>query len=543
MVNNEYLRSLDDEIIQDVYYYHNKINEFIDLYTIGCQLSEWDGEKIAKMLNTDEVKEPIIIFNTCAVTELSVLACEKVAERLVKIYPDKKIYFTGCGVDYNYDFYAKLGIAIGNKTKFNINSYGYTKKNTECNFLSNIHRHACMVKIQDGCNHNCAYCVVHKLRQSYMMPYEKIKKQIDDIISQGRDTIELVGTEITSYNNEGMALTSLCKRIVSDYRDKLNKVVLGAIDPGAKEVDELIELIKTEPKIANTLYICTQSCSDSILKAMHRRHNVARLEELNRLADGKVFFVYQLIIGFPGETDELFQETIDNLHKLKPIDFDTMPFSKRDGTEAATMPNQIPKDIIALREKKVYEELKKINKDNNYVMERALDIEEKHHMKLVNSFKPKDLSNAIVYEQDLYNLDTLLFLFKELPKYENDNRDIVIKTNFDYHKSKNDLDVNIKLLTMTFGTKIVTKVHITDDVLNYILHTHFRLLNFAYRLCTYFEFDFDKLETSSEEDVVALFKIIVDNNLDDVNKLVINMIKAGNSKYIPVLMKNFDIEL
>ena len=95
MLDPEYVRSLDDEILKDVYYYHNKINDIVDLYTVGCEVSEWDGEKIARSLDLDELKDETIIINTCAVTDLAQKASEKVVERLRRIYPEKKFFIVG----------------------------------------------------------------------------------------------------------------------------------------------------------------------------------------------------------------------------------------------------------------------------------------------------------------------------------------------------------------------------------------------------------------------------------------------------------------
>lgn len=547
MLDPEYVRSLDDEILKDVYYYHNKINDIVDLYTIGCEVSEWDGEKIVRSINLDELKQKTIIINTCAVTDLAQKASEKVVERLTHIYPDKKFFITGCGVDYNKGYYDKYGTALGNEEKFKIENYGVSARHDNFNLPLNIHRNVGTVKIEDGCYNNCAYCVIHKIRPHYMMPYEKIHAQIEALLSQGKKNIQLIGTEVSSYNSDGMHLTELCKKILEDFPE-IDNVVMGAIDPASSEVDKLIELMKVEPRIYNTLYLCTQSCSDTILKAMNRRHDSNRLRELSKLADGKINFVYQFIIGFPGETEELFQESVDLVKELKPVDYDTIPFSPRKGTSAYDMPNQVPLEVIERREQILYDTIKEYTRENDFETNRAFAIFEKDNFDKFNAFRPKNLKDCIVFHRDLYNTDNLYNLFNILPGYEKEKRDIVILTDYDENKDKNDLDVNIKLLTMTFGVKVITKIKVNDEVLNYLVNEpytrfNFNPANFSFRIATFVEFDFDKLLTSSEDDVVKLFKIAQTNSLDDLDNMACKLVRAGNAKFFNRLKEEFDVTI
>lgn len=545
MLNQEYLRAMDDEILKDVYFYHNKINNKIDLYTVGCEISEWDGEKIARILNTEDLDEEIIVFNTCAVTGLAQIGSEKVAERLVKLYPNKKIYFVGCGVNYNKEFYEKLGTAIPNADKFKHGSYNCKSKNMDYNFTLNNRREAGLVKIQDGCYHNCTYCIIHKIREHYVVPYEKIHRQIRTLLDQGKYCIQLLGTEIATYYSDGMDLAALCRRILDDFPE-MEYLVMGAIDPASPQVEKLIDLIQHESRMGNKLYLCTQSCSDTILKAMGRRHNVARLRELDKLAKaGKkpVFLILQLIVGFPGETDELFQETLDYIKETKPIDYDTIPFSRRKGTPAYDMPNQVPTDVIYKRERIIYDTIKSYTHENDFGSERAFDRYEKTQVIAFNEFRPKNLDKCVIFHEDLYDTDSLIKLFKILPKYDNDERDIVIITDFDTERDKYDLDVNVKLLTMSFGVKVITKVTINDKFVNFISNTYYSITNFSYRIGMYVEFDFAPLISSSEDQIINLFRMIRDNNLDDIEVMTQKLIKSGNTRFLKAIVKNFNVSI
>jgi threonylcarbamoyladenosine tRNA methylthiotransferase MtaB len=535
---DEYIKAIDDEICGDVYYYHNKVNDKVDLYTVGCELSEWDGEKIAYMINTEELKDEIILVNTCAVTEFAQIASEKLADRLYKIYPNKKIYFVGCGVNYNKEYYSKLGIPLTNKEKFMISNYGITNKNNSSCFKLNKHRDIGLVKIEDGCYNNCSYCIIHKIRPHYMMPYEKIYTQIKNLLSQGKKIIQLIGTEICSYNCNGLNLTTLCEKILLDFPE-IPSLVLGALDPASKQIDSLIELIKNDKRMNNILYLCTQSCCDEILKKMNRRHNVDRLREINKLAGDDVHLVFQLILGFPGETDELFQETVDVIKELKPIDYDAIVFSPRKGTPAYDMPNRVPTEVTDKRERIIYDLIKSYTFKDDKNTNRSFA---QHEQMGINKFikhKP-ELSNSIIFYEDLYDKNTVVKLFPILKEYENESKDVVIVTNFDLSKDLFDLDVNIKLLTSTFGVKVVTKFLINDNIMDFISHTYWIPNVIMYRIGTYIEFYFEKLERTSEEDIIKLFKDSYLYKIDDIELMAVRLLKSGNSKLFKVVVKYFE---
>ena len=541
MIDNDYLKALDDEICGDVYFYHNQINDKIDLYTVGCEISEWDGEKVARLINPDDLEQGIIIVNTCAVTDFAQAGSEKLADRLTKIYPDKKIYFVGCGVNYNKDYYNNLGIALTNQEKFDIKKYGGKSKNKDYHYQLNKHRDVGMVKIEDGCYNNCAYCVIHQIRPHYMVSYDKIYKQIDSLLKQGKKNIQLIGTEISSYYSDGMRLTDLCKKILQDF-PQIDNLVMGALDPASKEIDKLIELIKNESRIYNVLYLCTQSCSDRMLKMMNRRHDSNRLREINRLADGKVKLVFQLIVGFPGETDELFQETVDFVKELKPIDYDAIVFSPRKGTPAYDMPNKVPKEVTDKRERIIYDLVKAYTFKDDQDTWRSFATYEKDGSDNFVKYKP-ELNKSLIFYADLYNTDDVIRLYHEIPNHEDSSKDLVVVTDFDSNKDLFDLDVNIKLLTSRFGVKVLTRFMLDDDTMDFISHTYWVPNVIMYRIGTYIEFDFKKLEQTSKEEVLALFKTSYLYKIDDTDLMAQKLLKAGNKDYFKYVSQNFEVSL
>ena len=545
-LDTEYLKSLDDEIGADVYFYHNKISDNIDVFTVGCEISQWDGEKIANLININELTNPngYIFFNTCAVTESANTVCKRVAKRLKDIYPNKKFYFMGCGVNYDKPYYEKYGTALTNDEKFNILKYNCSTKNDKKNIKSNKHREVGFVKIEDGCYNNCAYCIIHKIRPHYMVPYNKIKKEICTLLNQGKRDIQLIGTEIASYNNDNMDLTDLCKKILFDFPE-INNIIIGAIDPASKQVDSLIELIKENDRIFNSIYLCTQSCCNTILKSMRRRHTVERLAELNKLSDGKVDFVYQLIVGFPGETEKLFYETVDNIKKLKPIDIDTIPFSRRKNTDAYNMPDQVDHKTISERERILYNTVKNYSHftDNNQL--RAMMPMNKRHIDNFMSYAEHSLKNKIIITSDLYGDKSfkkiVLDINNKLKKYNIE--DLIIVTDFDKNKDMYDLDVNIKLLTAIFGIKIITNIILDDDLIDFMSDGYYTPENFAFRFCTYLSFDFKKLYKTDNEKILKIFKNILIYGIDDISVMLEKLLKSDNKKQFKYISDNIGIRI
>ena len=126
---------------------------------------------------------------------------------------------------------------------------------------------------------------------------------------------------------------------------------LSSIDPASPEVPKIMNLMAQDSRFMPHLHLSMQSGSDTILKSMRRRHDSKKLLELVKLADGKVSFSADIICGFPGETDELFAETVDIVRKMGLIHVHAFPYSPRPGTVAAEMPNQIPRNISKARVK------------------------------------------------------------------------------------------------------------------------------------------------------------------------------------------------
>jgi tRNA-2-methylthio-N6-dimethylallyladenosine synthase len=512
---------------------HNRISDKIDVYTLGCESSEWDGEKIAEIINEMNLgNDEIVLLNTCCVTETAQIISEKIAQKLKLLFPNKKIFMTGCGVTYEKNRYENYGKTIMQKDKFKAISYGYKEKDT---VKKELNKQTDIIKIQDGCYNKCSYCIVHTLREHYVVPYEKIKKQIKDLLNRGKTEFQIFGTEITLYYHNGMRLAELCERILKDFPE-LTKINLHSLNPASKEIDRLIELIKKEPRMNNTLSLEVQSCSNEILKLMNRKYDVDRLKEINRLCDKKVQLEFELMVGFPGETDEHFQETLNTIKEIAPKNCLVHIYSRRKGTPAYDFPNQVPLEVSQKRQQILHNEINNIKKF----------LFDKDHANKFFKHKPKNLSNCIIKYCDLYSDEDLNRLFQELPAYINEEKEIVLINNYNNEKDVLDLDINIKLLTSVFGVKVITNLKINDDILDLIVNTPYKkfdsnFIDFCFNSRNFVNIDFDKLENSKEEDIIKLFKYIYESELENVEILMQKLIKSGNKKYLKSILKEFNI--
>lgn len=336
------------------YFHHSEVGDN-ELYAIGCDLSEFDGEHILNFIG-DKLHNKVIV-STCAVTESCKKACEVLVELLHCVYEgEKELIITGCGINYNRAFYEKYGKTLDNTEKFRPHSYG-AEEFPHKNHLSQSSCSSAQVKIQDGCSHNCAYCVIPRLKgKSHSVDYEIIKSWISDYVSRGMLDIRLIGTEVGYYHANGMNLVCLIKRILNDFPE-IKNISLNAIDPACDQMIDLIDLIKRDNRVSNKVELSVQSASDTILRRMNRRHTVERLSLIRKLSGDDIFYKWHLIVGFPGESEAEFEETLANIRKLKPYSISINPYSDREGTIAEKMDGKIPEDVIEYRCRRVYDTL------------------------------------------------------------------------------------------------------------------------------------------------------------------------------------------
>ena len=488
-------------ILNDVRYYSNSIKN-VDLYTIGCELSQWDGERIIENLLANQ-SEKCIVFNTCAVT----LRAQKASEYLIKLlddlYPATKKYIVGCGVNHNYEYYSSYGICLKNEDKFNCKMY---HKNYNTNLYtdfkhSRFNNDGAILKIQDGCNSNCSYCIVSKLRSVlYSLPYHDIYNQISNYISYNRYKINIVGTEICKYFRDNMKISDLLKKIITDF-PKI-KLSLGAIDPASSEVEKIVDLIYNNPNnFDKDVILSTQSACDTILRLMRRRHDVKRLEYLvNYGKERGIRFGYHIIPGFPGETEELFQVTFNNLKRFKPSCLHVMSFSARKGTPAYDMIQNNTEEVIEKRKQLLYSIVDQCNRCRDVFKIINYDSIKNTNVNIID-----DLHNMYTCYLNIYDINEIKKLVSKLkPNQSYDNITLVVdyNDNIDY----DIFEILTKFLSVTFNINLITCIKINDSFVSKFLNKSFDIKEFSNTNNSYLYF-------------------VIDDNINDIDKLVKCIVK------------------
>lgn len=339
---------------------NNKNN--IKTLSFGCRLNALECEKIKNMLLAHNICA--VVVNTCSVTAEAERQCGQTVRKIARENPNATIFVTGCGATRNPEMFEKIpgAVVIPNSEKMNLNAYlAKIGKNTCGNSclltVKNSDEETKLskqfVQIQNGCNHDCTYCVTRLLRgRAVSFEYDDILADVCRATRNGFGEIVLTGVDAASYikvyNGSPFLISDLCRRLLNDAPE-IRRLRLSSVDPAVPAIRDIIEMMKTEPRFMPHLHFSMQSGSDTILRAMRRRHTANTVRELVNLAAGRISFSWDIICGFPGETDELFNETLKLVRELKPIKIHAFPYSPRPGTVAAEMPNQVPHNIARER--------------------------------------------------------------------------------------------------------------------------------------------------------------------------------------------------
>ena len=331
----------------------------IKTLSFGCRLNTVECEKIKKMLISRGIYG--VVVNTCSVTAEAERQCAQTVRRISRENPGVSIFVTGCGATRNPELFEKIpGVrVISNANKMNIAAYlganGTGGPVTVHNADSDMNMSKAFVQIQNGCNHDCTYCVTRLLRgPAISFEYNDILADVRAATSAGFGEVILTGVDAASYikvyDGRPFLLADLCRQLLVDVPD-LRRLRLSSVDPAVPTIRDIIKMMQTEPRFMPHLHLSMQSGSDAILSAMRRRHTANTVRDLVHFASEHVSFGWDIICGFPGETAELFKETLALVRELRPIHIHAFPYSPRPGTVAATMPNQVPRNISKQRVK------------------------------------------------------------------------------------------------------------------------------------------------------------------------------------------------
>ena len=363
------------------------------IYTLGCKVNSYESRIMTEdLINAGYVEEKdnnipadIYIINTCYVTNTADSKSLKLIRQPIKKNKDAIIVVCGCLAQVKPETVNIEGvdIVIGNKNKSKVSEYinEYVKnknKKTDIYDISNVEfetmqlnnfdKTRAFIKIQDGCNNFCAYCIIPYTRGSVRSkPREDILNEIDHLTLNGHKEIVLTGIHTGNYGSEFDNY---------DFADLLNEIVkikkLSRIRISSIEITELndrvLEIIKNNNVLVDHLHIPLQSGSDEILKLMNRKYDTKYfIEKINKIRKIRpdISITTDVIVGFPNETDKNFNETIETIKKVNFSKLHVFPYSKREGTKAATMEGQIKEEV----KKQRVMELLKLSKEleNKYM--------------------------------------------------------------------------------------------------------------------------------------------------------------------------------
>ena len=361
------------------------MNKKIAFKTLGCRLNQYETDAIASDFSKERYsitdfsdKADVYVINTCTVTNQSDHKSRNIISQASRKNPDAVVVVTGCMANHYKEQLEKKGnitYVIENKKKSSIYSlidahfkgeiiqpeslkedvFGYhTAKDT-------FHTRS-MIKIQDGCDNFCTFCIIPTVRgRAISRPADDILHNIKEIISLGYKEVVLTGVNIGRYDHEGTDFTRLVKKVLElpgNFR-----VRISSIEPDGFG-DEFFALFK-HPKMTPHLHLCLQSGSDKILLQMRRMYTVSSYRKMAENIKKHVSgfnLTTDVIVGFPGETEEDFNDTCNFIKEIGFSHIHTFKYSVRKGTRAERMPNQVSEKVKNERS----EIIRKIAEGNKY---------------------------------------------------------------------------------------------------------------------------------------------------------------------------------
>lgn len=338
--------------------YINGTRPTVALQTVGCKLNQAESESLAaKLLDSGfAVVSPdqdpdVYILNTCTVTHIADRKCRNHLRSFRRRNPRTLILAMGCYVDRDVDGVSVQGVdlAVGNGNKDRlveiIRDRLGNRNGTPPTQNSFLLRTRALVKVQDGCNIGCSYCIVPHVRgRECSVPAGEVLSDVRDRAGRGYQEIVLTGTRIGAYDDVG-GLAGLVSRILDETA--IARLRLSSLQP--REIStSFIDLWRDNERICRHLHLALQSGTDSILKRMGRGYSTSEYEEkvnLVREAMPDIAVTTDVIVGFPGESDQEFEESYRFCERIGFAGLHIFQYSARPGTPAADMSGKVPDKI------------------------------------------------------------------------------------------------------------------------------------------------------------------------------------------------------
>lgn len=329
--------------------------------TFGCKVNTYESNFIKQSLlangfvfsSMEDAK--IVIINTCTVTNTADSKCKKYVRRIRRENRESILVVVGCSVQNNFEEYHNMNIDIllGNINKSKIveiikdylktnNKYSYIDYNRDLPFenmkIDDFNHTRAFIKIQDGCDNFCSYCIIPFMRgKTRSKEFHLIIEEAQKLVANNHKEIVLTGIHTGSYNDNGKDFVDVINELAKI--DGLERIRLSSV-----EITELNEkfmtMLKNNPKFCDHLHIPLQAGSDEILKVMNRKYDLnyyfAKVAEIRKIRPN-ISITTDIIVGFPTETEEMFEKTYETASKIKFSKIHVFPYSKRSGTAASRM--------------------------------------------------------------------------------------------------------------------------------------------------------------------------------------------------------------
>lgn len=340
----------------------------VALDTLGCKLNQAETEQLARELaaagyevvqSVDEAD--VYILNTCTVTHIADRKSRNLLRQAHRRNGAARLIAIGCYAERASQELARIegvDLVLGNEQKADVVS---RLSELGCSASSSLGgqslrdygRNRSFLKIQDGCRNFCSYCIVPLVRsREESVPAEQVIAEIGNRVSDGVKEVVLTGTEIGAYRSDGIRLTGLLKRVLAGTA--VTRLRLSSMQP--QEIStELLELWK-DSRLCPHFHLSLQSGSDSVLERMKRRYtstDYRRAVAMIRKALPDAAITTDVIVGFPGETDNEFEESRDFCRQTSFARIHVFPYSRRPGTEAAGMAEQVSERVKRERTQKM----------------------------------------------------------------------------------------------------------------------------------------------------------------------------------------------
>lgn len=334
-----------------------------EVVTFGCRLNTYESEIIRNNLSASGL-ENVVVINTCAVTKEAEKEARQTIRKIKREDPEKKIIVTGCAAQNNPSMFASMpevNKVLGNEEKLFSTNYFLGENRVAVNDIMSVKETAnhliksfegkarAFIQVQNGCNHRCTFCMIPYGRgNSRSVPIGVITQQIRNLVAENYQEIVLTGVDVTAYGADlpgSPTFAQMIKRVLG-LVPELKRLRLSSID--VAEIDEeLFEIMAHNHRVMPHFHISLQAGDNMILKRMKRRHNRDQILEFCRKLRAirpDVSFGADIIAGFPTETEEMFENTRKLISEAGLQYLHVFPYSEREGTPAARMP-QVPKAI------------------------------------------------------------------------------------------------------------------------------------------------------------------------------------------------------